>query len=131
MINFIWIILITIVASIISAAIVVFTIYLFYDQILSFILKRKIPKDRIKFLDGGRDIPKTEKEVNLEDGQFREFDKLRAIAIRERAAKSQNNIPRFVADEPRDVKINTIADEHNRTAVGEADSVDRRDTETW
>lgn len=138
MINFIWIVLIVIVASIISTALVVFALYLFYDTIYAFILKRKIPKDRSKFLDGGKDVPQDKKEVNKDDGEFREFDKLRAIAIRERATKNESNSPRFFSNESRDAKINTIANEfadttdrNSKPGREDTNPVTRRDEEEW
>jgi hypothetical protein len=117
MINFVWIVLIVIASSIITSALLVASLYTFYDSIHAFILRRKLSKEKRKplekdkslFDDGGKDIPRTEKEVQIQDGQFRDYDRLREIAIGERTAKDTPNVARFINDESRDVKVNTIA----------------------
>lgn len=124
MINFIWIVLITIASAAISAIIVIFVGYVFYDSILKFILKRRVPTDKREFLDGGPDFPTDEKEVKLQDGQFREYERLRESAIGKRTAERNSPIPRFLADESRDEKIGTIASEFNKPDI-------RGDEEEW
>lgn len=124
MINFFWIVLIAIVVSAIVMAIVIAGLYLFWDSIHTFILKRKIPKDKSKFKDGGKTIIQNEKEVN-QDGQFRDYERLReeGLRSRERAVKDENTGFRSFSDEPRDAKINAIASEHSKP--------DTRADETW
>ena len=114
MINFIWVVLITIASAIVSAIILVFIGYLFFDSIVKFFLKRRVPKDKKLFLDGGPDFPTDEKEVKLQDGQFREYERLREAAIGKRTTERDTNLPRFIADESRDEKISTIASEFNK-----------------
>lgn len=111
MINFIWIVLLTIIGTIIVSALVVSAVYLMWDGLVKFIIKKKMPKDKKDMLDGGKDFPTDEKEVKLKDGQFREFERLREASIRERTAKTKPDSEGYYADESRDVKLDAIASE--------------------
>lgn len=95
-------------------------VYLMFDKVMAFIIKRRMPKDKSLYLDGGPDTNDTnKKEALLDDGKFREFEKLRAITIGERTAKPSDKTVtdtiKSFADSTRDERINTIATEHTRT----------------
>lgn len=127
MINFFWIVLISIVISIIVMAIVVAGLYLFWDSIRFFILKRKIPKDKSKFKDGGKQTQQNDKEVN-NDGQFRDYERLReeglrSAATRERSVKDADNSPGQFTDESGDTKDDAV--------TGESNVRDTKPTESW
>lgn len=126
MINFFWIVLIAIVATLFSTALVVAGLYLFWDSIYSFILKRRVPKDKIKLKDGGKLISNSEKEVQ-QDGQYRDYERLReegfrASATRERATETENTLPGQFTAESRDAKIDSIASEHAKRDIKPVES---------
>lgn len=105
MINFFWIVLISIAVSAITTVLVVWGAYTLFDSIKQFIIKKKLPKDKKDLLDGGPQMIKTDKEVQLTDGRFREYDKLKSIIVGERTATKQSSTSGPSNDQPGNTNI--------------------------
>jgi len=89
--NIIFTIILLIFGSIIAGALLSLSLMFLYDTIITYFLKKRIPKDKDKLKDGGNTSDTSIKEAKEDDNRlntkFREFEKLRDLATREQPAK--------------------------------------------
>lgn len=83
----IWFIIIGILASIIVGAVIIFILYTIIDYFYLYKIRKNIPKDKEKLKDAGNeqiDIKEVIDDEQRADRKYREFEKLRRFAERDR-----------------------------------------------